>query len=129
MKKVIIFTVVFSLLFSGVLFAGDNDDQIRSHFKSTHATTATIMDVQEAAFMDSARRLTEGAYYIIHPSINQYVPTSNIIALRSPDYQTWINAYIYELYRWLKVDTPVYVLVRYSKGEYYKFHVVEILQR
>ncbi|MDR2942163.1 MAG: hypothetical protein LBV17_06200 [Treponema sp.] len=127
MRKIIIYSTIFLLLSFEVLFA--NENEVKSKFKNSHAVTATIMDVQEASFMESARRLKEGDYYIIYPCVNQYVPSGNIIALRSLDYETWINAYIYELYRWLKPDMPVYVLVRYSNKQYYKFHVVEMLQQ
>jgi hypothetical protein len=122
-KRMLILLLIFV---SVSIFCQANEDT-RVLFKDFHASDAQIIDVMDAAFLSKTKKLTYGAYYIIQPCINGHVQNSDFITIYSPDFENYINAKSDTLYRWLKPNMSIIVLLKYTGNTWRPFDVIEIL--
>jgi hypothetical protein len=125
MKRVII---IFSLFFVSISVFCQTDSDTKLLFQDTHAAYAQIIDVMDAAFLSETKKLTLGAYYIIQPCVNGHVQNGDFITLYSPDMENYINAKTDTLYRWLRPNMPIVILLKYTGNTWRPFDVIEIIR-
>jgi hypothetical protein len=127
MNNKILILLLFLVSVSG--FCQSNEEDIRELLINSHAADAQIMDVMDAAFLSKTKKLIQGEYYIIQPCINGHVQNSDFITIYSPDMENYINAKTDTLYRWLRKNMPIIVLLRYTGNTWRPFDVIEIVRQ